>query len=74
MYVIPHYQLTWAKKLLYLLMVAFCITYLSACDSSTSQNQPTNSSTSVDSSNSSDSSKESTDDKQEKPGVVRCAP
>jgi predicted component of type VI protein secretion system len=67
-------QLDLSKKLLCLFMVLLCITFLAACDSSTSKIEPTNLSTSVDSSESPNPSEESTDEKQEKPGVIRCAP
>ncbi|WP_197062156.1 hypothetical protein [Serratia sp. Ag2] len=71
MYVNTYRQLAWVKKLFYLLMVILGVAFLSACDSSTTQRLPANSSISSGSSN---LSTESTDDKQEKPGVVRCAP
>ncbi|WP_125828784.1 hypothetical protein [Serratia oryzae] len=79
MYVIHHSPLDWAKKLLPLLRVLFCVAVLSACDSSTQPVQPTDSSLSAEE-KSSESSEESTDDKnkeedqEEKPGVIRCAP
>lgn len=63
-----HCQLNLIKKIPYLLIISFCLTFLSACDSSNN----TSNTSSIDSP--SETKEDPKEETKEKIGIVRCAP